>query len=119
METLTDRKIGFLYYGVQRKVGVKMSTGHTPGPWEAVNLNRRPVVYMGRQGHGVSMPVAPHAEQKANARLIAAAPKMLEALQASIRAAGAFHLGEGDHMDAIQEAADEARAAIALATAEA
>lgn len=54
-----------------------MAETHTPGPWWAENLRRRPVVIMGRIGYGVSMPVADHAEQKANARLIAAAPDLL------------------------------------------
>ena len=48
-------------------------SGHTPGPWEA----NGEIVYFGRAG-GISLHKAPSPE--ANARLIAAAPDLLEAL---------------------------------------
>jgi hypothetical protein len=61
---------------------------HTPGPWKVFN-NREigPISNDGDQSHGMMLPVA-YIEQydypndyEANARLIAAAPDLLKALQ--------------------------------------
>lgn len=70
-----------------------MSTaGHTPGPWEVVDRTcvRGPFA-MGdheRQGlHIASIPLyLPECEGRANARLIAAAPELLEVLQGLLSA---------------------------------
>lgn len=86
-----------------------MDAKHTPGPWAAdiAHEQHRAVVR-----HGMT-PIAemwmtgqPMAEREANARLIAAAPKMLDALRSYVE------LGHSD------TAMREARAAIAKATGE-
>lgn len=62
----------------------------TPGPWTASNVagtESRPIVIFGNG----AMPTAPIAEQRANARLIAAAPEGYE-LAKYIR-----HLGDDGH----------------------
>ena len=66
-----------------------MNAKHTPGPWEAVgNLVRSPMVQPQGLSKGVQIAECRDAyflshteESKANARLIAAAPELLEALQ--------------------------------------
>lgn len=65
---------------------------HTPGPWNCERLiDQKGSPYATHyQAHidiGVCMVWAPpgNAEQEANARLIAAAPEMLEALQSAMR----------------------------------
>lgn len=95
---------------------------HTPAPWEVTQIdplgnpideyaNVRPV---NRQmfGHETSMPIVDvylyHLpEQQANARLIAAAPELLEALEAIINDGGKFVMTQETHR--------AARAAIAKA----
>ena len=63
--------------------------GHTPGPWDYTKgtVTRRPVGIYGYEDndpevelcdHAVMVPEWPAAEQDANARLIAAAPELLE-----------------------------------------
>jgi hypothetical protein len=101
-----------------------MSTKHTPGPWELsdhftvykLNEDRRranifwATVYAGNQ-HGTVK--TERSEVAANARLIAAAPDLLEALQAVREwAEGSAENYTGDHPVA------KARAAIAKATEE-
>jgi hypothetical protein len=95
---------------------------HTPGPW-GLELNERggfyitvdPMVDMqlpatiasrGGWGHRAE-------ESHANARLIASAPELLEALQ---KMADAFLDTSGSHGPQEQEAMEFARAAIARAT---
>ena len=66
-------------------------SGHTPGPWEVLDEDRRCVYRLGENGFNIfSLSLvnggsheesAPHEEQVANARLIAAAPELLEACQ--------------------------------------
>lgn len=70
---------------------------HTPGPWRKSNLN--PWVY-GAEGEYVAQ-----VEDKENARLIASAPTMLEALQAIVDA-----LGDQDSL-LIEQAKDAIRKA--------
>ena len=96
-----------------------MTTQHTPGPWEAVgNLVRSPMhqpeglprgVQIGdcRDGYFLSNTE----EAKANARLIAAAPDLLEALSKLIDAVSVRIDDPRIHLF------DAARAAIAKATA--
>lgn len=65
-----------------------MTTKHTPGPWEAIgNLVRAPMVQPEGLPRGIQIAdcrdgyFLSHTEEaKANARLIAAAPELLEAL---------------------------------------
>ena len=98
---------------------------HTPGPWavdsgEALNV-RAPhggiVAQLhhlkGRHGMGGRLPGG---EAVANARLIAAAPELLEALHQLIVVIGLTAIKYKSDLDILQEAVDEARAVIAKAT---
>lgn len=64
-----------------------MTTKHTPGPWACVDASNHAHDYRLTKPNGEPLPVnAPgndHSEQRANARLIAAAPDLLEALEES------------------------------------
>lgn len=89
-----------------------MGAKHTPGPWEAIgNLVRSPAAK--ELGSGVMLAECADRwfqkvnsdEAKANARLIAAAPELLEALNDLLEQSGIDGLW-----------ADKARAAIAKAT---
>lgn len=91
---------------------------HTAGPWEVRFRFGRQTTVSGRQRYPIcdtgTAPVveANHGREEANARLIAAAPDLLEALQwlvATTEDPDAAHQGR---------ALDEARAAIAKATGE-
>ena len=90
-----------------------MTAKHTPGPWSYHNTPT-PFIYVNAGGlpicqiytstaHGQSM-----GEQFANARLIAAAPELLEALQFVMTASG----------EQLSTALEQAQAAIAKATGE-
>lgn len=65
-----------------------MSAPHTPGPWESVIDDKW--IYVGSKGYAnyrnafaqVDYDDVDHEEAEANARLIAAAPALLEALEA-------------------------------------
>jgi len=96
---------------------------HTPGPW-VIDHETRPVeicvvyhtnhpnsfVYIrGALGYWD----ADKDENMANAKLIAAAPELLEALQLMV---GTFLDTEGSHSQCEDDATDVARAAIAKAT---
>lgn len=102
-----------------------MNTHHTPGPWSiqaddldsftiySEQMNIAEILAIG--GEGMSD------EGEANARLIAAAPELLEALQECITSEGAACFGDmQDHPERMQRRlyaiADIARAAIAKAT---
>jgi hypothetical protein len=95
-------------------------SAHTPGPWEAIgNLVRSPMDK--ESGSGVMLAECADRwflkvnsdEAKANARLIAAAPELLEALQNLLAVAGV----RIDDPRIVQF--DAARAAVAKATGEA
>lgn len=62
-----------------------MTTKHTPGPWGCKDTSNHSHDYRLSKKDGSTLPVhAPHndhAEQRANAKLIAAAPDLLAALQ--------------------------------------
>lgn len=91
-----------------------MSAQHTLAPWVVSNN----AVF---GNHGVIKPLVADLnlspvnddESKANARLIAAAPDLLAALQALV---GEADLGELDHDDDARALLDNARAAIERAT---
>lgn len=93
-----------------------MNTKHTPGPWEAVEIG---VIAQKITSHGnfyiCSLIDPENEEDKANARLIAAAPELLEALK---QIANHFDM-DGYGPDAWKklalEMAETARAAIARA----
>jgi hypothetical protein len=62
-----------------------MTASHTPGPWGCCDTSYHAHDYRLTKPNGEPLPVnAPyndHSEQRANARLIALAPEMLEALR--------------------------------------
>ena len=87
---------------------------HTPGPWiiEAQGIyanggNKRVATAMSHE-HEIDWPTT-----KANARLIAAAPELLETLQAALEA-----LRSSAGFDEISNAKEQARTVIAKATGE-
>lgn len=96
-----------------------MSTTHTPGPWKAYDATAGThIVAENEEGDArvayVKVCLAdfsPKAQQ-ANARLIAAAPELLAALEALV---GEADLGEVDLDDGDRTKLDNARAAIAKA----
>lgn len=57
-----------------------MSAGHTPGPWETSHDGHGGIYVGDKNGRQVGF-VSLRSEQEANARLIAAAPELLEALR--------------------------------------
>ena len=87
---------------------------HTPGPWvvwrdyNVINIEHRLVAACGGSTDSRNQERA-HNENIANARLIAAAPDMLEALQGLLSSDGRFVYGTQDRIEC-------ARAAIAKAT---
>ena len=83
-----------------------MKTAFTPGPWNIGKSYTDEIAIRERQGGCVAVACA-MPEEESNARLIAAAPELLEALQQILDA-------DGD-LNAIDF--DMARAAIAKATA--
>ena len=88
-----------------------MNTNHTPGPWKVISIDWTPSGNARFEIEGI------HRTGIADARLIAAAPELLEALQAILENDG----GEGSKcFNAIRlfDAREEARAAIAKATGE-
>ena len=100
---------------------------HTPGPWEATgNLVRSPMHQPEGLPRGVQIVECrdgyflPHtAEAKANARLIAAAPELLEALKAATDAlaGGLWDYGPGqDEHEKCNDVIESCRAVIAKAT---
>lgn len=96
---------------------------HTPGPWFTEGVERSGIyVNLGSQQFKVACALFGHPidEVRANARLIAAAPLMLEALRAIadfIPTTSAKEGGAATHSANVR-AADLVRAAIATATGE-
>jgi len=92
---------------------------HTPGPWAAEKVNERKIRQWSIRAQGAA-PVISYelatlsghdpVRDKANARLIAAAPELLAALQEIVAAA------DGEGWDQIDADFSKARAAIAKAT---
>jgi hypothetical protein len=67
-----------------------MNANHTPGPWNCIDLAPPAIVEAERDGEQwciaeVGTSEMPSNENKANARLIAAAPELLAALGAIVR----------------------------------
>jgi hypothetical protein len=86
-EDLEFKKSDFDYAGQERAVGNAPKSKHTPGPW-SLEFDDVPydggfetLVINGEDG-GICMMDCPQDEMEANGRLIAAAPDLLEALQA-------------------------------------
>lgn len=96
-----------------------MSTAHTPGPWQYDTFEGGPVAAIvepdGTHIADIStlLNSTAHSALAVNARLIAAAPELLAALQALV---GEADLGELDHDDDTRALLDTARAAIERAT---
>ena len=64
-----------------------MDTKHTPGPWESDGLNiGRPVNDFGMELVARAWPTSTAEEDRANARLIATAPELLEAANRMVSA---------------------------------
>ena len=84
---------------------------HTPGPWEAIsNLVRTRCTSDGNGGFLIAECPPNIGDRLENARLIAAAPDMLKALQEIVAAA------DGDGWSQLDATLAKARAAIAKAT---
>ena len=96
-----------------------MNAKHTPGPWQ-VNRKGQTHVEAARDGQGINIiancddpdDIRTRDEDRANAKLIAAAPELLAACEAAVF--GANHI---DCVRAMQEVLPQIRAAIAKATA--
>ena len=84
---------------------------HTPGPWAYENYGGTLHVFLDNEGGTPSICKLVGNDKDANARLIAAAPDLLEALQNLLK----VHEGEGGTQ---YHAGDIARAAIAKAKGE-
>ena len=94
-----------------------MTAKHTPGPWVVRTIDQSLATVETQDGEYIICAAAQlrgddwkteHAERKANARLIAAAPELLEALQFVMTASG----------EQLSTAFEQAQAAIAKATGE-
>lgn len=76
-----------------------MNTQHTPGPWEIGRCNpEAPEQLLNIMSHGSGIAVVRHGghpKAEANARLIAAAPELLHALEAAMPILDAFNRTEG------------------------
>lgn len=88
---------------------------HTPGPWTANTAPLAPIITAGPKAIARSYQVGD--DGAANARLIAAAPDLLAALQALLFAADSPALTEADRY-MLSQPVEMARAAIAKATAQ-
>ena len=99
---------------------------HTSGPWSIGNANLKEEAEVGIHGPGpygfvicdMSADGYDEDTQKANARLIAAAPDLLDALEAMVFGAGAVAVHHEGERKALQMAVDIALAAIAKARGE-
>ena len=96
---------------------------HTPGPWEIPHddspywsqMNAVPIVFTGSALADVRYN-GRYDEWIANARLIAAAPQMYDALKALLRVVADFVNGDREiEANRVQQAWDEAQAALAAA----
>lgn len=90
-----------------------MSAGHTRGPWKARFENVRYVIFVdGEIGEkALATTGGAYPDSEANAKLIASAPELLEALQMLVADFGDYPASERPCL-----AFDKARAAIARAT---
>lgn len=93
-------------------------SAHTPGIWEAIgtavhSTSGREIVFGAHMTRG-----ADKVEQRANAKLIAAAPELLEALQVLLKRTAPGGPEKPRDMKSLISAYEQARAAIAKATGE-
>ena len=89
---------------------------HTPGPWTYEQISNNAYV-IDENGSAVMLYRNPDDEMKANARLIAAAPELLEALEGMLAIDQENHQRGHDDDDVCKEV-QTARAAIAKAKGE-
>ena len=94
-----------------------MNAEFTPGPWR-IGDKYQTDIYAARAGHAIARTVNPQheGECEANARLIAAAPCLLKALDTLTLIVGLTAFKYAAQADVLQEAIDLARNAIAKAT---
>jgi len=92
--------------------------GHTPGPWGLEYMQRNLGLYITGPDGGFVARVTDAHNREANARLIAAAPAMLEALRGLFAQCVMVHKhwGGSDNKAQADAAIAAARAAIATAT---
>ena len=83
-----------------------MKQKHTPGPWNVAEDQHNDYQHAVAARNGLHVGCAYHTdpcrmtrEEKANAHLIAAAPELLEALEAMRKAYGALHDGLSDMVE--------------------
>jgi hypothetical protein len=95
-----------------------IKTTHTPGPWGCVDTSNHAHDYRLTKPNGAPLPLSivanDHSEQRANARLIAAAPDLLAALQTIM---GLVYMTGPRRLADYKIPLSDARAAIAKATA--
>lgn len=103
-------------------------TKHTPGPWDSFKahdgkflIHRRDSGYKSLIGFTASSDSLGHGgSEEANARLIAAAPELLEALETAVAqfdfTVAAMAKGQKVSMSSLQNCAANARAALSKAT---
>ena len=93
---------------------------HTPGPWGVIIGDAGPIVFSGNKGSMVATCTKriTSTERESNARLIAAAPELLEALQDMIDSVIVLDVTESERslVSAAENAIAKARSAIAKAT---
>lgn len=93
------------------------NTRHTPGPWKAGSASVSAPETEDRLGLSVRIHGGNGADNRANARLIAAAPDLLAALEALLPMVAEWHAEFPRHIgDKEPPAIQAARAAIAKAT---
>lgn len=95
-----------------------MSTKHTPGPWRLRELNNSTLAVYGSGEYDIVFPKR-NAPRDADARLIAAAPELLEALEEIMKCEAAFSTDQLTFANnVIKKHVEIAQAAIAKAKGE-
>lgn len=87
---------------------------HTPGPWKAEKSNNCIAIVSGDYGYGVAKTYGTGKEDTLNARLIAAAPELLEALKLCIPELKEWMRNHGEDIGTL-DVIKKAQAAIAKA----
>ena len=82
---------------------IKQTAMHTPGPWDTGFISQAGMPYIGNENEAVcQVAVGPRTE--ANARLIAAAPRLLASLMWCANLLADYDESEGEEGDAYREA---------------
>jgi hypothetical protein len=99
-----------------------MTTQHTAGPWGCTYTSSHAHDYRITGANGFALPLKieanDHSEQRANARLIAAAPELLEALYAALPFIEDAEADKDYKAGAVAKVTKQLREAIAKATGE-